>query len=1044
MSPIRPPAWMLREPRAVAGPGAGVHSATPAAGPPPASAPGPRRESRRITVGLFAIGGLVLMLLNLGIYQSASRLLVDQRWVELVSKTDEKRQAVRDRISEFEGYARFITGQPHLQRWLAAARGGLDPTVGSMLSRELDSAAHAFGFHSIAVYSPAGRRLAGSTGAERDALPDDEVVRVARLERQSFEGIRHGAAGAPLLALALPIQGPENGGRVGVALFEIRTDQALRPALGNWSGFGPDAGAYLVGRSGHDVVYLTPAPGPAGHAAGERLRLTDPRARAAAIAAVGAETSVEWEAGGGQLRAGITRSLPEFGWGLVGQIDRATMVAGLRKTVGGLLTLDLAIAVLTVAGLWWWRRQYVAGIARREIEITRQHAERLTAVFDTAFDAIFTFDRTACVRSVNRAAERLFGLPAAEIIDLPLHRFLDWGAPGRAASELPTPGAVCRAEARRIGRGPLPVEFSIGTSGDGEDMLYTAIVRDISDRVAAERQIREFAQGLESSNRRLEEVNARLEEASQLKSEFLANTSHELRTPLNGMIGFLQLVLDGLCDSPEEERDFLKQALQCSRHLLGLINDVLDIAKIEAGKLALEFQRVEVQSVYDEVYTLTHVQAAQKGLELRFESRPDPPPAARGDAGKIKQVLVNLVGNSLKFTPSGSITVRATAQPELGHILFEVADTGIGIPADRQQMVFEKFTQADGSTTRKYGGTGLGLAITRSLVELMGGVVGVRSGGEGQGTCVFFSLPLWREPGDAAVPEIEAPLERIAGSPGGPLVLIVEDDPTFRKYLGALLRANDYRTVEAANAESGWMLVCRLRPAIVLTDYALSCTENAQLRTGWDLAQRISSDPETRHTPIVFLTGFDEEVRARLESTAFARRPEHITKPVDAPTLVARIEQLVGTIQGRPVRVLMADDDPTVGAFVRKVLPETRYHIELAGNGEECLHILRAQPLGFDILLLDLMMPDVSGYDVLRAMALEHLGADLPVLVLTNYPEPRDAEERRLLEEGVVLDVVPKSTVHDNPALLPHIIECHLREAAARQGGGAEPEREAA
>jgi signal transduction histidine kinase/DNA-binding response OmpR family regulator len=575
-------------------------------------------------------------------------------------------------------------------------------------------------------------------------------------------------------------------------------------------------------------------------------------------------------------------------------------------------------------------------------------------------------------------------------------------------------------------------------------MLYTAIVRDISERVEAERQIRLFAEGLESGNRRLEEANAQLEAASELKSEFLANTSHELRTPLNGMIGFLQLVLDGMCDSPEEERDFLKQALHCSRHLLGLINDVLDIAKIEAGKLAIDVQRVELQSVFDEAYTMTHVQAAQKGLALRFESDPDPPPPARGDAGKIKQVLVNLIGNSIKFTPEGSITVRATAQPDLGHIMFEVADTGIGIPQDRQQMIFEKFTQADGSTTRRYGGTGLGLAITRSLVELMGGVIGVRSEGEGRGTRLFFSLPMWRDGEDGAVADQAAPSERITGPVGGALVLVVEDDPAFRKYLSTLLQASGYRTVEAANAESGWTLTCRLMPAVVITDYAMTCAEQAMMRTGWDLAQRMSSDAQTRHIPIIFVTGFDEELRAKLRSAALAHPPEHLLKPVEGPILLARLEQIVGRVQGRPVRILLADDDPTVGAFVRKVLPQDRFHIEMATNGEQCLHVLRSQPQGFDVLLLDLMMPEVSGYDVLREMALNDLGSELSVLVMTNYPEPRNEEEHRLLELGLVLDVLPKSSVHDNPGLLPHIIRWHLEDAEAADEAGPEPDREAA
>jgi len=725
----------------------------------------------------------------------------------------------------------------------------------------------------------------------------------------------------------------------------------------------------------------------------------------------------------------------------VARADRSVVMGGLEATIIKLLIIDFLILLVAAILIWQWRRSYSRGIAKHEQVVTSRHAERVQAIFDTAFDAIVTFDRSGRVRTVNRAAEELFGRSALAMENQPLHRVLRWSGPdsGSKPRDLPTPGVVWLANALRPDGQAIPTEMSLGESGLGEELLYTAIVRDIRQRVEAERQIRSFAEGLESTNRRLEEANAQLEEASRLKSEFLANTSHELRTPLNGMMGFLQLVLDGMCQSKEEEREFLKQALQCSKHLLNLINDVLDIARIEAGKLSLDIQKVEVATLFQEVRTVTHVQATQKDVKLIFTDLEDASSAVRCDLNKAKQVLINLVGNSLKFTQKGSIVVRAMARPDLGHVRFEVEDTGIGIPVEQQGIIFEKFSQGDGSTTRKFGGAGLGLAISKSLIELMGGVIGVRSEGRGQGTTMYFTLPAWTDQASDAAPEAEADAT-IDGPAGGALVLVVEDDPVFRKFMTAVLHQHGYRTVEVPSAEAGWVLVRRLRPAVVVLDYALSCSEGAEIRTGWDLAQRITTDAETRHTPVLFVTGFEGEVRDRLRNTAFARKPEHLVKPIEPAALTAKLDEMVAAVSGRQARILMAEDDPAVTAFVRKVLPENRYYMEVVANGEQCLHVLRTQPNGFDLLLLDLMMPGVSGYDVLRDMTLTGTAAKVPVLVLTNCPEPRNAEEKRLLEDGLVIEVLSKNSVHDNPSLLAHLIDWNLQ---VKHEGDHPPEHEA-
>ncbi|TFG88759.1 MAG: hypothetical protein E4H17_01840 [Gemmatimonadales bacterium] len=229
-----------------------------------------------------------------------------------------------------------------------------------------------------------------------------------------------------------------------------------------------------------------------------------------------------------------------------------------------------------------------------------------------------------------------------------------------------------------------------------------------------------------------------------MKGEFLDNVSHELRTPLAGLLGFIEILADGLCSSWEEQRDFLDRAQSCGRKLLRLINDLLDLSKIEAGKMSIHVARVDVREAFEDQRSLFSAEAENKSLRLSFEA-PEAPLAARADEQRVRQVLTGLIDNSLKFTSQGAITVRATPGPATGELLIEVIDTGIGIPRDRQQAVFDAFTQVDGSTTRRYGGAGIGLTLARTFVEMMGGVISVDSEGEGRGTRMCVSLPMWDE-----------------------------------------------------------------------------------------------------------------------------------------------------------------------------------------------------------------------------------------------------------------------------------------------------------
>ncbi len=251
--------------------------------------------------------------------------------------------------------------------------------------------------------------------------------------------------------------------------------------------------------------------------------------------------------------------------------------------------------------------------------------------------------------------------------------------------------------------------------------------------------VREHETELQEKNDQLEKLVERLRSADRLKSEFLANTSHELRTPLNSIIGFLNLIIDDLCQDEAERKDLLAHALASSRRLLDLINDVLDLSRIEAGRLEVEMEEVKLQPILAEVIEILGVQAREKGLELRAAEMA-PEIAVQADAARLRQILMNVIGNAVKFTSEGAVMVSVAAETGSPYVDIEIRDTGIGIPLHRREFLFQKFSQADASMTRKFGGSGLGLVIVKELVEMMGGTVGIDSPGEGLGTTVTISI----------------------------------------------------------------------------------------------------------------------------------------------------------------------------------------------------------------------------------------------------------------------------------------------------------------
>jgi signal transduction histidine kinase len=406
-----------------------------------------------------------------------------------------------------------------------------------------------------------------------------------------------------------------------------------------------------------------------------------------------------------------------------------------------------------------------------------------------------------------------------------------------------------------------------------------------------ESYFQESIRHLRELNRRLERANFELAELSHVKTEFLATTSHELRTPLNSILGFTRLILDGLFENPEEERELLRDVLSSAEHLLSIVNDLLDVAKIEAGKLRLVPEPVDLKSVIVEAKAVVSVQVAAKHLMIVDETESSPLPLVTADRARVKQVLINLMSNAVKFTDKGWITLRGRSSPERGFVELELQDTGIGIPPGKQRHLFEKFRQVDSSFTRQQGGSGLGLAICRSLVEMMGGRIKLWSAGVGCGTTVGFSLPAWREADDAVHVAGKEALAAV-GNESGVRVLIVDNDPEFRRYLKTLLTKHDYYVLSAATADDALDAARRFRPQVLVVDLALPQRPGAEWGDGADVVAQLQTGALIREVYCFMATGYDPaEVRERLALLQVT--PEIWQKPVDGEKFLARLDQIL-------------------------------------------------------------------------------------------------------------------------------------------------------
>jgi two-component system, sensor histidine kinase and response regulator len=631
-------------------------------------------------------------------------------------------------------------------------------------------------------------------------------------------------------------------------------------------------------------------------------------------------------------------------------------------------------------------------LATAEIQKQKQFFQSLV---ENSPVAIVIIDLNRKVLSCNPAFGHLFQYGVDEVVGKNVDEILvskeEWTKAANITQQALS-GAPVHGYGQRLCKDNtcLDVEIlSVPVMVDGDMVAILAMYHDITE---------------------LERARKEAEAADRAKSEFLANMSHEIRTPMNGIIGMVDLALGTNLNS--EQRDFLETARESADALLSLLNDILDFAKIEAGKLDLDQVDFDLPSTVESVAVSMAQRAEIKGLEMACLIYHDVPSRLRGDPGRLRQVLVNLVGNAIKFTQHGEVVIRVALESETdsdAKLRFTVTDTGIGIPKERQTAVFERFTQVDGSTTRKFGGTGLGLTISKQLVEMMNGSIGVESE-IGRGSTFWFTATFTKQPAllDQFIPiQVELTDLRVLG---------VDDNATNRMVLTKMLERFNCRIT---TIDSGKLAIETLRAGAQQGDPFRLVVLDMQMpeMDGEQTLQKIKADPLVGDVEVIILTSMGHRGDAmRLETQGAAG---YLVKPVKQKQFYDTIVTVIGrppaslhsgktaplitrhTIsehQRQEMRILLAEDNPINQKLAVILLQKQGYSVDVADNGALALEAVKSKP--YQLVLMDVQMPEMDGFEATRRIREQETGkSHLPIIAMTAHAMKGDRE--RCLESGM-------------------------------------------
>jgi signal transduction histidine kinase/DNA-binding response OmpR family regulator len=571
---------------------------------------------------------------------------------------------------------------------------------------------------------------------------------------------------------------------------------------------------------------------------------------------------------------------------------------------------------------------------------------------------------------------------------------------------------------RELAEGNLEADVSVVERDDE--------IREMADAVQIFRasmvKVRELAEEQRKAAGEVREAKEAAESANRAKSAFLANMSHELRTPMNAILGYSEMLMEDAEESGDEDTAAdLKKIHQSGNHLLALINDVLDLAKIESGKMEALSEDFEVESLIDEVAATAQPLMGKNRNQLRIE-RGEALGSAQQDVTKLRQSLLNLLSNAAKFTHAGTVTLKAerSAQSGTDSLILSVQDSGIGIPADKLDTVFEEFGQAEETTSREYGGTGLGLPISRRFCQMLGGDLTVESL-SGVGSTFTIRVPAVlpgssvRPPVEATPAKTQAQLAKIREAGAGRTVLVIDDDAEARDIVERMLRADDFTVVSAGTGEEGLRLAHALLPAVITLDVMMPDMD------GWAVLRALKADPVLREVPVVMLTMLDDKTKGySLGAT------DYLIKPIDREALRSLVSRYFAP--EAPCAALLIDDDPVVRGTVSSTLAAAGWEVVESENGRQALEQLAsARP---SLILLDLMMPVMDGFDFLVELHANPEWREIPVIVLTS--KDLTAEDRRALSGRVEQIVEKDAWSHEQLVGLVH----KLATSSAAGGSG--------